>query len=126
MQTSEDISLKPVGYVELVLANRNFRAVWFGEVISLFGDWFNLIASAMLITSLTDTGVAIGGLFVVRMLAPFLISPLAGVLADRYNRKKLLVGSDLVRCVVVLVYLFVRDPEDIWLLYILTAIQLAI
>ncbi|MEZ4611600.1 MAG: hypothetical protein R2838_15425 [Caldilineaceae bacterium] len=50
-----------------------------------------LIASASLIASLTGSGAAIGGLFVVRVLAPFLISPFAGVAADRYNRKHLLV-----------------------------------
>jgi MFS family permease len=98
--------------------------LWFGQIISLFGDWFNLIASASLISSLTGSGVAVGGLFVVRMLAPFLVSPLAGVAADRYNRKRLLVLTDLCRAAVVLGFLFVQDASQVWLLYALTAIQL--
>jgi len=113
------------GYVALVRGNRNFKYLWYGQIVSLFGDWFNLIASATLVASLTGSGLAVGGLFVVRMLAPFLISPLAGVAADRYNRKKLLILTDVVRAVVVLGFLLVRSAELLWFLYALTAIQLA-
>lgn len=116
----------PVGYFALVRDNRNYRSLWLGEIVSLFGDWFNLIASAALVSSLTQSGFAIGGLFVVRMLAPFLVSPLAGVAADRYNRKTLLILADLLRALVVIGFLFVREPRDVWLLYGLTAIQLGI
>jgi hypothetical protein len=45
--------------------------LWLGQVVSMFGNWFNLIASAALIATLTDSGFAVGGLFMVRMLAPF-------------------------------------------------------
>ncbi|MCB9157195.1 MAG: MFS transporter [Caldilineaceae bacterium] len=121
---AEDAS--PVGYGELVRQNDNFRNLWFGQIISLLGDWFNLIASAALIGQLTESGLAVGSLFVVRMLAPFLISPIAGVVADRYNRKWILLTTDLVRAVVVFGFLFVRQADDLWLLYTLTAIQLGI
>ncbi|MEJ2011237.1 MAG: MFS transporter [Anaerolineales bacterium] len=116
----------PVGYLQLARANANFRNLWFGQIISLLGDWFNLIASASLIGQLTGSGLAIGGLFVVRMLAPFLISPIGGVLADRYNRKHILILSDMARALVVLGFLLVRSAGDVWLLYLLTAVQLAI
>lgn len=114
------------GYGKLLRDNRNFRYLWFGQIVSLLGDWFNLIASASLVASLTGSGAAIGGLFVVRMLAPFLIAPIAGVAADRYNRKHLLIVTDLVRAVAVLGFLLVRDAGDVWLLYTLTAVQLGI
>ncbi len=115
-----------VEYLRLVRGNRNYRYLWSGQVISLFGDWFNLIASAALVSSLTRSGLAIGGLFVVRMLAPFLVSPVAGVAADRFNRKWLLILADLTRAGVVMGFLLVRDARQVWLLYVLTAIQLAI
>jgi MFS family permease len=117
---------KSVGYFELVRKNGNYRNLWFGQIISLLGDWFNLIASASLIATLTQSGVAVGSLFVVRMLAPFLISPLAGVFADRYNRKRLLITADISRAFIVLGFLFVREPSQVWLLYALTAVQLSI
>jgi MFS family permease len=112
------------GYVELIQSNPNFRYLWSGEIISLLGDWFNLIASAALIAQLTDSGAAIGGLFVLRMLAPFIVSPIAGVVADRYNRKRVLIAADLGRALVLLGFLLVRRPEHVWLLYVLTAVQL--
>jgi MFS family permease len=114
-----------IGYLALVRGNHNFRNLWYGQIVSLFGDWFNLIASASLVASLTGSGLAVGSLFVVRMLAPFLVSPVAGVAADRYNRKWLLIATDLVRVVVVLGFLLVRDRQHVWLLYSLTAVQLA-
>ncbi|MEM7034265.1 MAG: MFS transporter [Chloroflexota bacterium] len=114
----------PISYSQLIRQNANFRWLWSGQIVSLLGDWFNLIASAALLSELTDSGLAIGSLFVVRMLAPFMITPFAGVIADRYNRKHILILTDVVRGVTVLGFLFVRRPEDVWLLYLLTAIQL--
>ncbi len=116
----------PVSYIQLIRQNTDFRWLWSGQIISLLGDWFNLIASAALLSKLTDSGLAIGSLFVVRMLAPFIITPFAGVIADRYNRKYILILTDIVRGLTVLGFLFVRRPEDVWLLYLLTAIQLGI
>lgn len=113
-------------YVTLVRTNRNFRYIWLGEIVSLLGDWFNLIASATLIGSLTGSGVALGGLFVVRMLAPFLVSSFGGVIVDRYNRKHILIFTDLVRGMVVLGFLFIRDPSHVPWIYLLTAIQLGL
>jgi MFS family permease len=116
----------PVSYSALLRGNQNFRLLWLGQVVSLTGDWFNLIASSALIAELTQSGTAIGSLFVVRMLAPFLVSPIAGVVADRYNRKRILLATDLLRAVVVLGFLVVRSAEQVWLLYLLTAVQLGI
>jgi MFS family permease len=113
-------------YSALVRGNANFRCLWFGQIVSLLGDWFNLIASTSLVAELTASGLAVGGLFVVRMLAPFVVSPLAGVAADRYSRKRLLILADLGRAVTVLGFLLVREAQHVWLLYTLTAIQLAI
>ena len=90
-------------YVQLVKENEQFRWLWFGQIVSLLGDWFNLIASAALLATLTESGLAVGGLFVARFLAPFIVSPVAGVFADRYNRKHILIAADLLRAVVVLV-----------------------
>ena len=113
------------GYLALIRGNRNFRNLWCGQIVSLFGDWFNLIASASLVASLTGSSIAVGGLFVARMLAPFLVSPFAGVAADRYNRKHLLILTDVVRAVVVLGFLLVDSRELLWLVYALTFVQLA-
>jgi MFS family permease len=110
-------------YITLLRENRNYRYLWLGNVVSLLGDWFNLLASAELITHLTDTGVAISSLFLARFLPLFLVSPLAGVLADRLSRRSIMIWSDLLRAVTVLGFLLVRSSEQIWLLYLLTVVQ---
>ena len=117
---------KPVGYFSLIRQNSNFRWLWCGQVVSLLGDWFNLIASAILIADLTGSGLAIGVLFTIRMFAPFFVAPLAGICADRYNRKHLLIITDLVRIFIVFGFLFVRDESDVWLLYTLTILLFAV
>ncbi|MCB8973155.1 MAG: MFS transporter [Ardenticatenaceae bacterium] len=97
-----------------------------GNVVSLLGDWFNLIAAAELITELSNEGVAISYLFLARFLPLFAFSPLAGVLADRYDRKMLMVISDVLRAVVVFGFLIVGVTGQIWLFYLLTVAQFAL
>ena len=116
----------PTAYGQLIRENANFRLLWLGQIVSLFGDWFNLIASAALVATLTESGFAVGGLFMVRMLAPFLASPIAGVVADRFNRKRVLFWTDILRGVTVFGFLLVRDANWVWLVYTLTAVQLGI
>ncbi len=117
---------KPVGYGKLLRSNSNFRWLWAGQVVSLLGDWFNLIASAALVATLTESGLAVGILFTVRMLAPFVVAPIAGICADRYNRKHVLIATDMTRAILVLGFLFVRDETDIWFLYTLTMLMFAV
>ncbi len=114
----------PIGYLQLVRQNPNFRYLWLGQVVSLMGDWFNLIASAILVDSLTGSGFAVAGLLVVRTLSQFITGPIGGLLADRYNRKNILIVTDWLRAALVLGFLLVDGPEDVWLLYVLTACQL--
>jgi MFS family permease len=115
---------KPIGYLQLVRQNPNFRYLWLGQVVSLLGDWFNLIASAILVDNLTGSGFAVAGLLVVRTLSQFVMGPIGGLLADRLNRKNILIVTDLLRAAFVLGFLLVDGPEDVWLLYVLTACQL--
>jgi MFS transporter, NRE family, putaive nickel resistance protein len=123
MSVGANVEQKPVGYVQLVRENRNFLLLWISQIVSLLGDWFDLIAATTLLVSFHASSTAISALFVVRVLAPFLISPLAGVAADRLNRKALLIFCDVGRGFVVLGFLFVRTPEQAWLLYVITALQ---
>ncbi|MBT3313019.1 MAG: MFS transporter, partial [Anaerolineae bacterium] len=120
------IQTPPVSYRGLIGKNKNFRNLWLGQIISLIGDWFNLIATAILTANLTQSGLAVGGLFVIRSLAQFISSPIGGMLADRFDRKWILIWSDILRFFIVLGFLFVKDASQIWLLYTLTALQLGI
>ncbi len=110
-------------YLDLLKRNANFRYLWWGNVISLLGDWFNLIASAALVTELTSSGVAISYLFLVRFIPQFLFSPIAGVVADRYDRRKVMIFADLLRAVIVLGFLLIHTTGQLWLFYVLTILQ---
>jgi MFS family permease len=104
-------------YFALLRTNRNFRRLWYGQAVSQLGDWLDSIALFTLILSLTGSGQAVGLLLLAEFLPGALVSPAAGVLVDRLPRKLVLIASDLGRAVLVLAFLFVRSPEDLWLLY---------
>ncbi|HLF01662.1 MAG TPA: MFS transporter [Anaerolineales bacterium] len=113
-------------YLALVRVRPSFRYLWLAQVISLTGDWFNTIASVLLVNRYTDSGLAVGGLFLARALPPFLLGPWAGVVADRFNRKWVLIVSDLLRAVIVLGFLWVDRPERAWLLFALSVLQFSV
>jgi predicted MFS family arabinose efflux permease len=117
---------RPVGYVELVRRNRDFRLMWLGQVVSQLGDWFDTIALFTLVLRLTGSGRAVGLVLVARFLPSVVLGPLSGVFADRFNRRTLMIASDVGRALVVLGFLFVRRPEQVWLVYVLTVLQLGL
>ena len=113
-------------YWTLLRDNANYRNLWLGYVVTQLGDWFNLIATASLIEMLSGSGTAVSYLFLARFLPLFLFAPLAGVLADRYDRRKIMIYSNLVQAAVVLGFLLVRQEADLWLLYLLLVVQFAL
>ena len=113
-------------YVELVRTNRDFRRLWIGEVASFLGDWLNTIALYTLVRQLTGSPLALGVVLVTKMLPFALASPIAGLLADRYNRRRLMIGADLARAGVVALFLLVDTREELPLLYALVAAQMIV
>jgi MFS family permease len=113
-----------VGYLELLRENRGFRQLWLGQVVSQLGDWFDTIAVMTLVLNLTGSGRDVGLIMVARFLPSVVIGPLSGVVADRFDRRTIMIVSDVLRAVVVLGFLFVRRPDQIWLIYALTVLQL--
>ena len=124
-QAGGDFS-RSTGYVELLRRNREFRLLWLGQVVSQLGDWFNTIAVMTLVLRLTGSGRAVGLIFVTRFLPGVFAGPLSGVVADRFDRRSIMIWSDALRAVVVLGFLFVRRPEHVWLIYALTVAQLTL
>ena len=114
-----------VGYVELLRSNRAFRFLWFGQVVSQMGDWFDTIAVYTIALTLTGSTRSVALIMVARFLPSVVMGPLSGVVADRFSRRTIMIASDIVRAVVVLGFLFVRRPDQMWLVYVLTVLQLA-
>jgi len=117
---------KPIGYIDLLRGNRNFRQLWLGQVVSQMGDWFDTIALYTIILNLTGSGRDVGLLLVARFVPSFLFGPMSGVLADRFSRRTIMIVSDVLRAVVVLGFLFVRRADQLWIIYVLTVLQLAL
>jgi len=116
---------RPAGYLEVLRDNRNFRLLWLGQVVSQLGDWFDTIALYTLLSNLTtDSGRAIGLMLVARFLPSFFVGSLSGVIIDRFSRRAIMIASDILRAAVVLGFLFVRRPDQVWLIYALTILQL--
>ena len=106
-------------YSSLLKNNRNYRLLWFGYLISQFGDWFNLIASAAVIANITSNGTSLSYLFLARFLPLFFFSPFAGLLADRFDRRYVMIVSDVLRALTVLGFILVREPHQVWIFYVL-------
>jgi MFS family permease len=117
---------RPAGYIEVLRGNRGFRQVWLGQVVSQMGDWFDTIALYTIILNLTGSGRAIGLLMVARFVPSFVFGSLSGVVADRFSRRSIMIVSDLLRAVVVLGFLFVRRADQLWIIYLLTVLQLGL
>ncbi len=115
--------MSEVGYRSLLRSNVHFRRLWMGDIASMLGDWFNTIALYTVVTRLTGSPFALGMIFITKMLPFALASPLAGWIADRYNRRRLMIGADLLRALVVLGFLLVNEASQVGLLYLLAALQ---
>jgi len=112
-----------MGYRELLRSQPAFRRLWLGQVVSEIGDWLQIIALVGLFPTAGRAAEALAGLFIVRMLPPLVWAPLAGVVADRFPRGRVMVACDLLRAAVVLGYLLVRGPQDTPLVYALAFAQ---
>jgi MFS family permease len=108
--------------VWLLRRNPNFRRLYLASVISLGGDWFLLIALFGLMLRLTDQAIAVAFTIAAQELTYFLASPFAGVLADRMDRRRLMIACDLARAAIVLGFLLVRTEDLVWLAYVLLAL----
>tara|TARA_Y100001958_G_C21246533_1_gene577043 strand:- start:2331 stop:3590 length:1260 start_codon:yes stop_codon:yes gene_type:complete len=104
-------------YGQLIRENRDFRQLWIAAVISMLGEWFNTIALFFLILEYTGSEFLLGMLFTVRMAGFAILQPFIGLLADRYNRKTLMVVSNLLQAGFALCFLLVNDSSDIvWMI----------
>jgi DHA3 family macrolide efflux protein-like MFS transporter len=89
-------------YVRLAV-NGPFSAMWLGQLISSLGDRIHQIALVFLVARATNASpLALGLVFAAMTVPSFLVGPLAGALVDRWDRKWVMVGSDLLRAAIVI------------------------
>lgn len=120
-----DASFSRLGNVLRALRSRNYRLFFFGQVISLIGNWLTTAAIAWLVYRLTGSEVLLGTIAFAGQIPAFLIAPFAGVFVDRWNLQKLLVVTQTLAMVqsFVLAYLTLTQQIQVNHLLVLAAIQ---
>lgn len=114
-------------YIKLIRENRDYTKLWLAGGVSQMGDWFNVIVLLALVSDYSNgSGLAVSLFLLARIIPPLLVTPYAGVLADRLNRKTILIVTDILRAIIVLLFLFTTGAETLWLIYVLTVAQFAL
>lgn len=105
----------------LLRSNPNYRYTWLGQVVSEIGDYFNNIAVFALVLEKGGSGLVVSGVMLARAIPAVVAGPVAGVALDRFDRKKIMIASDLIRFVIAAAFLLTINEPRPWLLYVLSA-----
>jgi MFS family permease len=116
-------------YRQLLAANTDFRRLWTGQVISEIGDWFNNIAVLALTIQLAgkgSEGQAVAFYAIARHLPLFLFGPLAGVVVDRTDRRRVMIAADISRAILALGFLLANMTGKLSVIYVVGAALFAV
>lgn len=97
---------------------KDYARLFAAGIVNGMGDRFSQVAVLGLVLSLTGSGLAVGITFAIRLIPYLIFGPLGGMLADRLSKKRVMIATDLIRAVFALTPLLVREPADIWLIYV--------
>lgn len=102
-----------------VLRNVKFVYFLFGNMVSIIGNQFNVLAISLVLYDVTGNVKAIAGMWAARVISRLIVQPLAGPFIDKLNKKRILVITNILSSIIVLGFLFI-NKETIWLVYVLT------
>ena len=97
-------------YLRLLRENRDFRLLYVGTLISLGGDWFLTVALLDLVLTLTGSATLASLMLLCQTLPIFFVTPIAGHVVDKVDRRKLMILVDVLRTVACLLPLLARTP----------------
>ena len=109
---------RPVGYWQLIKQNSRFRTLWIAQLISMAGDWFNSVAVLGLVLQLTRSGFGASLVLLASTVPMFFLMPIAGPVADRFDRRTLMILANLFSAAVSLLFILVKTEDMVWLLYV--------
>ncbi|MEA2677542.1 MAG: hypothetical protein QOJ81_1683 [Chloroflexota bacterium] len=113
-------------YVRLALDAR-FAAYWLAQTISLFGDRLHQVALGVLVYAVTNSPLATGLVFLAATLPNILLGPIAGTFVDRWEHKRVMIASDLIRAALVIAIPFAAQMNILYvypLVFVITAVSL--
>lgn len=108
-----------------VFRNRSFTLMWTGQLVETMGVALTSLASAILVFRLTNSAMNVGFMLMASVAPSLFIGLFAGVLVDRYDRKKIMIITNLVRTVLVLLIPFIIQYNIIWL-YVIVLLSSAV
>ena len=106
-----------------LLRQRNFGLLWSAGLISLLGDGALATALPFYVYLRTASALATGTMFIVEVLPALFLSPLVGVFVDRWDRKNIMIASDLTRACVLLLLLIIPSLGWLWLIYVVGLLE---
>ena len=106
----------------LLSEQKSFTRVWGSQIFSQVGDWFSFVALLALVLELTGSGLHVSFVFLATALPSLLLAPVVGVIADRFDRRRILIAADLVRVFTSAGFLLVRQTDQVWLAYVLLVV----
>src|ERR1051326_2557298 len=101
--------------------NPNYRYTWIGQVVSEIGDHFNNIAVFSLALEHTRSGLVVSGIMLSRAIPAILAGPIAGVVLDRRDRRRVMIASDVARAVLALGFILALYSRSNSILYVFSA-----
>ncbi|MEV4133160.1 MFS transporter [Dactylosporangium sp. NPDC049742] len=96
---------------------RDFRLLWTGRFVSLLGSWLLTVAVPAHVLQITGSLMATGLTLAAEYLPVLLLGPLAGVLSDRWDRRRVMLTTDVVRAAAVATMLLADSPGTVWIVY---------
>ncbi len=93
-----------------------FSALWIAQLISLFGDRLHQVALAVLVLGVTGSALQVGLVFLAATLPNLVVGPIAGTFVDRWDQKRVMVLSDVLRAALAIALPFAADA-NIYLVY---------
>lgn len=102
---------------------RNYRLYFFSQIISFSGTWMQSIALSWLVLELTGSGTALGTVLAMQFLPTLLLAPIGGVLADRFEKRRLIIGTQTAAGLLALTLgvITLTDVVELWMVYALAA-----
>ena len=109
-----------------LLCRRDFGMLWSGGLISETGDWFLLVGLPVWVLQVTGSSLVTATVFLVGLLPGLVVGPLAGVLVDRWDRRRTLVVVSLAQAAFLLPLLAVDGRNRLWIVYLVMAVEAAL